>query len=201
MSSTIPAVRPLRAVALPPRLAGGRDRLRKASGLPVTLFAVGAAVLVSDYAWLPPAPTDYLLFWGGIITCFAAAVAAGLRRNATERAHVIGLAALGGVLWLPYFLRSPGHPIFVDELFHFQVLDTIAAHGHAHVPVTLYPIPGSFPGLEFCALAVRDATGLSLVTSGRLLTVAIHIVVPVLAYFVASGLGLARRVAFLAAVS
>jgi hypothetical protein len=199
MPSTVPAAPTLPVETSKKRVAGW-ERRRRASLLPATLFAVGAAVLISDYAWLPPAPANYVLFWVGIITCFVSAAAAGLRSRATERAQVIGLAALGAVLWLPYFLRSPQHPIFVDELFHFQVLDTIAAHGHANVPVTLYPIPGSYPGLEFCAMAVHNATGLSLVASGRVLTVAIHIIVPVLAYFVASGIGLGRRAAFLAAL-
>jgi hypothetical protein len=168
--------------------------------LPATTFTAGAAVLISDYAWLPGAPTDYVLFWLGILACFASVAFAGLRSRATEGAQVIGLSALGAVLWLPYFLRSPRHPIFVDELFHFQALDMIAARGHTNLPVTLYPIPGSYPGLEFSALAVHDTTGLSLVTSGRLVALAVHLLVPVLVYFVIRGLGVRRRSAFLGAL-
>src|SRR5437764_8657655 len=143
MSRTMPAVRGLRAESVtrrlttPARRRRGGERRGAGSLLPATTFTAGAAVLISDYAWLPGAPTDYVLFWLGILACFASVAFAGLRSRATERAQVIGLSALGAVLWLPYFLRSPRQPIFVDELFHFQALDMIAARGHTKLPVTL----------------------------------------------------------------
>jgi hypothetical protein len=173
--------------------------LRPSTLLPA-LFCLGAALLISDYAWLPPAPANQVLFWAGILTCFAAVALAGLQERAVQRTHVLGLAALGAVLWIPYLLRSPAYPIFVDDLFHLQVLHEIAVRAHTDVPVTLYPIPGAFPGLEFCALAVHETTGLSLLTSGRIVALAVHVALPVLAYLLAWGIGLGRRSAFVAAL-
>jgi hypothetical protein len=128
-------------------------------------------------------------------------VTLGLRRIALARDHILTLAVFGVALWLPYFLRSPGHLIFTDELFHYQVLQLIAESGHTHVPrLGPYPIPGEYPGLELGTLGVMAVTGLPIDIAVRLMTVAAHILIPLLVYVFARGLGLEKRRAFVAAL-
>ncbi len=164
------------------------------------LFVFGGGLLAWNYALLPERPYNYLLFWSAWGLCLGAIFLCGLSAQARARHHLLALAAYGAITWLPHYLRSPVQAIFSDELFHLQVLQQIAESGRTHVPITFYAIPGEFPGLEFSALTLTGATGLSLTWSARLLTLVLHMLIPAIAYVAARGLALGRRGAFLAAL-
>jgi hypothetical protein len=163
-------------------------------------FAVGARLLVGAYVPGVPAAQRSLLFWLGLVCCVAAVGAHGLRRRTRPWERVGGLTALGAVMYLPYYLRSPANALFSDDLYHRQVVQQIDELGSTNVHPTLYPIPGEFPGLEQATLALHGMTGLGLGTLERLVPLAAHTSMPVLAYVLARGVGLSSRTAFLAAL-
>ena len=165
------------------------------------LILTGVAILAWDYALLPADPLDHVLYWLGFGCVYAGVVALGALGRPTSRRQLVALAALGAVMWLPYYLRSPDRLVFVDELYHRDVAARILDTGHAiGLPVTLYPLPGNFPGLESLTIAVMGATGLGLDGAIRVVTLAIHATIPCLAYLVARGVGLGARGAFVAAL-
>ncbi|MCW3066820.1 MAG: hypothetical protein JWN32_3992 [Solirubrobacterales bacterium] len=179
-------------------------RPERGSALPLLsaglAFAVGARILVGAYGPDVLAGDRPLLFWFGLVCCVAAVGAHGLRRGTRSWERLGGLAALGAVMYLPYYLRSPAHALFSDDLYHRQVVQQINELGTTSVHPTLYPIPGEFPGLEQATLALHSLTGLGLGTVERLVPLAAHISMPLVAYVLARGLGLPSRTAFLAAL-
>jgi hypothetical protein len=164
-------------------------------------IAVGVALLAWDYALLPPDPVNHVVYWIGLGLAFAGIAMLGTTGRPTTGRQLASLAVLGAVTWLPYFLRSPDRLVFVDELFHREVLGRILETGHASgLPVTLYPLPGTFPGLEDVAVATMGLTGLPMDAAIRVLTLLAHMTVPCLAYLAARGVRLGPRAAFLAAL-
>lgn len=141
-----------------------------------------------------------LLFWFGLVVCIGAVAAHGLRRGTRPWERVGGLGLLGAIMYLPYYLRSPTHALFSDDLYHRQVVQQIDEIGRTNVHPTLYPIPGEFPGLEQATLALHSLTGLGLGTLERLVPLATHTSMPLVAYVLARGVGLPSRTAFLAAL-
>jgi hypothetical protein len=184
--------------------ASGAARPERRSALPLLsallAFAVGARILVGAFG--PDVlPRDRpLLFWLGLVCCVAAVGVHGLRRGTRAWERIGGLTALGAVMYLPYYLRSPTHALFSDDLYHRQVVEQIDEIGRTNVHPTLYPIPGEFPGLEQATLALHGMTGLGLGTLERVVPLAAHISMPVVLYTLARGVGLPSRTAFLAAL-
>ena len=164
------------------------------------VFVVGAGLVAWDYSLLLINPANYAWFWVGMLLCFLAAVSVGLRRSTGAGYHVLVLLALGTVLYLPYIFRSPARPIFNDELFHYQTVRLILEQGSISLPITTYPIPGEFPGLEFITLPLMNLSGLPLEIAARLVTLTVHMFIPLLAYLIPRGLGLGRRASFIAAM-
>ncbi|HMJ35913.1 MAG TPA: hypothetical protein VK501_18560 [Baekduia sp.] len=181
-----------------------QDLPRAAAHLPLLsaalAFAVGARILVGAFGPDVLAADRPLLFWFGLVCCVAAVGTHGLRRGTRAWERVGGLAALGAVMYLPYYLRSPANALFSDDLYHRQVVQQIDELGTTNVHPTLYPIPGEFPGLEQATLALHGMTGLGLGTLERLVPLAAHTSMPVVAYVLARGVGLPSRTAFLAAL-
>jgi hypothetical protein len=163
-------------------------------------FLFGAYLLVSAFDPGLPTTGQSVRFWLGLILSLSAAAAVALRRGGREWERVVALASLGALTYLPYLLRSPGHPIFSDDLYHQQSLRLIAESGHTDLPVTRFPIPGQFPGLELTTLWLHDTTGLGLETLAWVLPLAIHITIPLVVFSAANALGLNGRTAFMAAV-
>lgn len=161
---------------------------------------LGVGVLAWDYAQHAAALSNYSLFWLGMALCLAGTLVIGLRPALQGWEHVYALGALGAALWLPYFLRSPVRLIFPDELYHYQIAQLMLERGHTDVPVLQYPIPGEFPGIEMVALNVMSATGLSIDVVVRLVTLLIHILIPLLAYLIGRGLSHNKYFGFLAAL-
>lgn len=177
------------------------SRLPTALLLAPALVLLGVAVLAWDYAILPPDPIDHAVYWIGLGIAYAGIAALGTVASPASIRQLAALALLGAVMWLPYYLRSPDRLVFVDELYHQDVLARILATGHAAgLPVTLFPLPGTFPGLEDATVAIMGMTGLSMDAAIRTMTLLIHVTIPCLAYLVARWVGLGRRGGFLAAL-
>jgi hypothetical protein len=183
----------------------GRTLTERVAGAPTSLlFApllvlAGVAVLAWVYALLPASPADHLLYWAGLGLAYAGIGILGTAGNPRATRQLTALAVLGAVTWLPYLLRSPDRLVFVDELFHRDVLARILAGGHASgLAVTMFPLPGTFPGLEDATVALMGLTGLPMDAAIRLMTLGIHVTIPALAYLAARGVGIGRRGGFLA---
>lgn len=165
------------------------------------LVLLGVAVLAWDYAILPPDPVDHAVYWLGLAVAYAGVGALGTTASPKAARQLAALALLGAVMWLPYYLRSPDRLVFVDELYHRDVLARILETGHANgLPITMFPLPGTFPGLENATVAIMGMTGLSMDGAIRAITLLVHMTIPCLAYLAARGVGLGRRGAFLAAL-
>jgi len=166
----------------------------------IVLYLAGVGALGTIFGDQPAFPFNYAAFWGAFGLALGGILLYGLRGPARARHQLLALAAYGVFTWLPEWLRSPTQAIFSDELFHLQIVQQIAELGRTAVPISFYPIPGEFPGLEFCALALAGATGLPLGIAARFLVLVNHALIPCIAYLTARGLGLGRRGAFLAAL-
>jgi len=165
------------------------------------LVLAGIAILAWGYALLPAAPIDHVVYWVALGLAFAGVAALGTVADPRATRQLAALAAIGAVTWVPYLLRSPDRLVFVDELFHRDVLARILASGHATgLAVTMFPLPGTFPGLEDATVGIIGWTGLSMDAAIRVVTLVIHATLPLVAYLAARGVGLGRRGAFLAAL-
>jgi hypothetical protein len=163
------------------------------------VFLLGAFVLTSAFDPSLSSAAQSIRFWLGLTVSVGAAAVLGLRRGAVAREQLLALASLGALLYLPYLLRSPDHAIFSDDLYHQQSLRLIAESGHTDLPVTRFPIPGQFPGLELATLWLHDTTGIGLDTLTRILPLAVHVTIPLLVFATVGAIGLSDRTAFLAA--
>lgn len=166
----------------------------------LALCAAGVATLAWDYALLPGELARNTLYWLGLGLAYCGVVIFGTASRPRAPRQLFALALFGAVTWLPYFLRSPQRLLFSDERFHLDILTRIAEQGHTGFPVTLFSLPGAFPGLEDATLALTAWTGLSSDLAIRLTTLLIHLLIPMLAYLIARGMGLGRRGAFIAAL-
>ncbi|MEO8285770.1 MAG: hypothetical protein ABI670_04995 [Chloroflexota bacterium] len=166
----------------------------------VLLFMIGVGIIAWDYAFLLLRPANYAWFWAGVALCFLAVLGVGIGESARMWEQVTSLAAFGAALYIPYFLRSPTRLIFADELYHYQTMRLLLEQGNTDIPLTKYPIPGEFPGLEFATTGLMSTTGLSLDVAMRVITLCFHMLLPVLAYMVARGLNLGPRTSMVAAL-
>jgi len=164
------------------------------------LCAAGISTLIWDYALLPSGATRYLLYWAGLALAYCGVAILGSVAHPRAPRQLLALAMFGAVTWLPYLLRSPQRLIFSDERFHQDIFLRIAEQGHTALPITMFPLPGGFPGLEDATLALMAGTGLSADLTIRVMTLAIHMLIPMIAYLGARGVGLGRRGSFLAAL-
>lgn len=174
---------------------GGRVRF---VGLLALLLGIG--VLAQAYMVPPNSTLAYGLFWLGLGTCFGAAVLVGLSPGARPGHQLLALAGLGAAMYVPTFLRSPRYPIFQDELFHVQSLQLMHDLGTTHIPVTNFNIPGDYPGMELVGLVVEASTGLSYTAVIRILPLAFHTLIPVMAYLALRACGLSPALTFFGAL-
>jgi hypothetical protein len=161
---------------------------------------LGFALVGQAYVAAPDSTLAYACYWLGLGACFVGAVAIGVSPGARPRHQLAGLAALGLGMYLPSYLRNPAYPLFQDELFHIQTLQLMLDYGTSHVPITNFPIAGAYPGLELAGLAIISSTGLSVDTVVRLVPVAIHMSIPIVAWFALRTTGLRPAHAFFGAL-
>jgi len=176
----------------------GRGFFQRVAGTLAIL--VGFGVLGQAYVAAPDGTLAYAFYWLGLAACFVGTVAIGISRGAQPRHQLAALAALGLGMYLPSYLRNPAYPLFQDELFHIQTLQLMLDYGTTHVPITNFPIAGAYPGIELAGLAIISATGLSVDTVVRIVPVAIHMSIPIVAWFALRSAGLRPAHAFFGAL-
>jgi hypothetical protein len=175
-----------------------RGIIQRIAGSVVLL--IGFGLLGQAYTSPAGGPAAYALYWSGLGACFVGTVVIGISRGARPHHHMAALAALGLGMYLPSYLRNPAYPLFQDELFHIQTLQLMLDYGTTHVPITNFPIAGAYPGLELVGLAVMSASGLSLDVVVRIIPIAIHMAIPLVAYFALTSTGLRSAHAFFGAL-
>jgi hypothetical protein len=170
----------------------------RVGGLIALLASCG--LLGQAYSNEPNSPLAYALYWLGLGAAFLGVLAIGVSPRSRPHHHLFALAALGAVTYLPTYLRNPSYPLFQDELFHVQSLQLMRDLGTTHIPFTNFPIPGAYPGLELLGLAVMFASGLSLDVVVRLIPLAVHVSIPVVAYLGCRSCKLRPSIAFFGAL-
>lgn len=148
-------------------------------------YGAGIGALAQAFLVAPDTAQAYAWFWLGHALCFLSCLAFGLRGGSAGR-HALALAGLACALYLPILLRGADRPHFNDELFQIEVLEMMRDLGTTRMPVTAYPLPGDYPGLQFVGLALSAATGLPLTATVRLVIVILHALIPIAAYMALS---------------
>src|SRR4051812_25103020 len=133
---TVPASAEKRRASMPLGLFGPRPEKTGGPTGPPFAFVLGAAVpavvlLVVAYnmAERNGGLRTFHVFWAGVL-CFlvpAAIFLLGTRGVRAERQAVV--AALGVFLFLPKLLRSPGRPVYYDELAHWRQSELVHRTG------------------------------------------------------------------------
>ena len=166
----------------------------------MSLLFIAVGILARAYVAPPTSGAAFAQFWIGLAVCFVAVVVFAIGPGACTWHRRVALALFGAVLYLPVYLRSPDGPIFTDELMHVQTMRLMRDLETTRVPVTLFPIPGDYPGLELVGLATALLSGLSDGWAARMVALIIHIVIPLLAYDALRATGLGGTAAFLGAL-
>lgn len=197
--SAAPAAR-LRVVVSRPRarartLVGAQLRAAALLG-----FTLSVGLLARSFTAAPDSAQAYALFWAGLGLCLAAAIATVLSPHHRAWHLVLALSLVGGVLFIPTYLRNPAYPIFQDGLFHVQTLAQMRDLHSTQVPITFFPIAGDYPGIEFLGLATHFASGLPLAVVVQIVPLGIHLVIPPLAYLALRSCRLSSRAAFFGAL-
>jgi hypothetical protein len=177
---------------------GNRGYLERVAGSLAILLGFG--LLAQAYLAPPDSAAAIGLYWLGLTACFVGTVTVGISRGSRPGHQVLALAALGLGMYLPSFLRNPAYPLFQDELFHIQTLQLMLDYGTTHVPITNFVIAGAYPGIELVGYSIISATGLSVDAVVRIVPIAIHMTIPIVAYFTLKSTGLRPAHAFFGAL-
>jgi hypothetical protein len=127
-------------------------------------YGGGIGLLVASYhaaAFGRGSLVTFGLFWAGILTPFLATVAALGFTRLTSGAQVGLVAALGVFGTLPKLLRTPGGPLYFDELAHWRQAHDVATSGRLGQPNGLLKALADFPGLHALTASLERLTGLS----------------------------------------
>jgi len=166
----------------------------------MVIFLGGVGLLGKAYLEVSNSERAYIFFWSGLFLCFASVIAIGGNRESKPIQRVFGLILLGAALYIPIYLRSPHFPIFQDALFHVQSLELMRDLKTSQIPITFFPIAGDYPGLEYVGLATLYTSQLSINPVVQLLSLALHIIMPILAFYTYRTLGLEDATAFWASL-
>jgi hypothetical protein len=126
------------------------------------LAGVGVVALSYSYAASHVSgTTHFTIFWAGmlLIVVPAALRLASESPARTERLAIV--AATGLAFAIPKLLRSPGHPIFADELAHWNQTELLSRTGDPYLENPFISVVNHFPGMHTLTLALQDVAGLS----------------------------------------
>ncbi len=165
---------------------------------------MGAAAVMGAYAEAAAGPSDDLshfhLFWAGmllfIVPVFMRLCAVGVARG--ERLALV--AVIGLFDYLPKYLRSPGSPLYHDELAHWRQSEVMYATGRLFQPNPTINILRSFPGLHALTVSLRVLSGLSTFDIGVILPGLLHVIALIGIFVLAEQATLSARTAALAAL-
>jgi hypothetical protein len=157
-----------RRVSMPLGLFGPRPAKTGGPTGPPFAFVLGAAVpavvlLVIAYnmAERDGGLRPFHVFWAGVL-CFLVPAAVFLLSTRGVRAERQAVAAaLGVFLFLPKLLRSPGRPVYYDELAHWRQSELIHRSGELFQPNPIVHFAQYFPGLHGLTVTLQEVTGLS----------------------------------------
>jgi hypothetical protein len=204
---TVPSTAEKRRVSMPLGLFG--PRASKAGGPTGPPFALvlGAAIpavvlLVVAYnmAERDGGLRPFHVFWAGVL-CFlvpAAVFLLGTRGVRAQRQAVV--AALGVFLFLPKLLRSPGRPVYYDELAHWRQSEIVHRTGELFQPNPIVHFAQYFPGLHGLTVTLQDVTGLSTLVIATTILAMSHAIALVGVYKLADMISGNARIAGIAAL-
>ncbi len=136
--------------------------------------AVGASVLVglllvlvADVLARRGAPSPEALFWIGLTTMFAPAVAALMSRSMSRREALSIVVVVAFGLYCVKLLHAPTAFTAYDELLHYRTLDDLTQTGRLFTHNPLLPVSPYYPGLEIVTSMLMNATGLSAFAAAR----------------------------------
>jgi len=162
------------------------------------LWCLALVALAYHLAPTASGQAPFHVYWAGLLPVFGTSMLM-LRRDLTPGVRVAVLSALGAVCALPKLLRTPGGPLFYDEMAHWGQVRRLAEDGVLFRP-NIVPTVEDYPGLHVLTVAVSRMTGASAWTSGLVLVVACHVLMVLGVYLLATSLGLDAKAAGLAAL-
>ena len=204
---TLPATAQKKRVSAP--LGLFRPRSRKTAGptgppfgfvLAAALPAVVLLTVAYNMAERDGGLRPFHVFWAGVL-CFlvpAAVFLLGSGGRRAERQAVV--AALGFFLFLPKLLRSPGRPVYYDELAHWRQSELIHRTGELFQPNPIVHFAQYFPGLHGLTVTLQDVTGLSTLVIATVILAVSHAMALVGVYKLAELISGNGRVAGVAAL-
>jgi hypothetical protein len=150
-----------RAASLPLAVPGAAVG---ALGLLAAAAVAGVALITLSYSWAAShdsGTTHFAIFWAGalLIAVPASIRLASAEPRRFERLGIVTGAALAFAV--PKLLRSPGGPIFADEIAHWRQSELLARTGELYLLNPFLSVVDRFPGMHTLTIALRDAAGLS----------------------------------------
>jgi len=197
------ASRALLAVARGPRQGpapegvGWAPMLSLAAALGVLLVVLaytGARLVTPRTWWVEP------IYWAGLLTLFAPAMARLLAVSASRRERIWLVAMLGLGLYSVKVLRSPLAFDAHDEFLHYRTVDDILRSGHLFGYNPLLPISARFPGAEIATGALVRVAGLSIFQAGIIIEAAARLTLVLALYLAYERASASSRLAGIASV-
>lgn len=147
---------------------------------------LGSGVQAIAYLWARSSQSGaHLLFWLGTAMIIGGVCMVVWRRRPGRSEAFVLANAVGVLLFLPKFYRSPNYFNFYDELAHWRatqgLLDGVRPFGRN----PLNPVVGYYPGLHAATAVLSRATGLSVFAAGNILVLAAHMLLAASVWLIA----------------
>jgi hypothetical protein len=165
--------------------------------------AAGMAGVVAGYHFAQSTSSstaEFVWFWAGMCLMVLPLVALAVRPATSPAVRTALLAMYGLVSYAPKLLRSPGEPLYHDELAHWRETHDVLATGLLFRPNPIITIIARYPGLHATTAALVHITGLTIWQAAILLLLLCHVALVVGIAVLARAIGLAPRTAAVAAM-
>jgi hypothetical protein len=198
--------------AVAPASPGGRLSLSRL--LPLALSHVlessvwlsmlaGVAVVTVSYSYAAShltGTTHFTIFWAGMLLIVVPAALRLASESPARTERLALIAATGLAFAVPKLLRSPGSPIFADELAHWDQTELLTRTGNPYLENPFISVVNHFPGMHTLTLALQDASGLSTWHSALVLVFCWTLLGATAVYFLGEELLDSQRMAGIAAL-
>lgn len=140
------------------------------------LLFLGIFLLSVDYYLAYQGAYIFILFWISLSIALFSVIAFLLyyKCEGKIRGIAIYLFLFGLVLYLTYYLQSPGHLHFQDEMNHYQATSIIMDNGNINGTYTITPLGQWYPGLAILNAISSSITKLSIIDAGRIMISLTH---------------------------
>lgn len=162
----------------------------------IGVVVVGQAFLLSRSGQTGAVPQT--LYWLGLAVIVAPTALRLLSLQPSRNERLMLVTWAGVCLYGIKVLHAPTTFLYADEFVHQLDAQHIAATGQLFGPNALLPISGHYPGLEIATQALREATGLSIFTSGMIVVGAARVLLMVAAFLLFERISGSDRLAGLA---